>query len=139
MSIFPQPSLSLCYDHVATRLWLVAVMVGLVLIGIALLVQVRMLWHRMTRVHVAWRWRLALMLPLMWAGYCAFDVVLAFISYRRMQAQAPLRGGLPVAHMLCLPPTPLGGDAQVALIGTACLLALGWLALSALARQLRAA
>lgn len=139
MSIFPPPSVSLCYDHVAIRLWLVTVMVGLVLIGIALLVQVRMLWQRMTRVHVAWRWRLALVLPLVWVGYCAFDVVLAFISYRRLQAQAPLRGELPVRHLLCLPLPPLSGDAQVALIVAACLLALGWLALSALARRLRAA
>lgn len=139
MSIFPPPSLSLCYDHVATRLWLVVVMVGLVLIGIALLVQVRVLWQRMTRVHVTWQWRLALALPLVWAGYCAFDVVLALISYRRTQTQAPLQRGLPVSHMLCLPPPPLSGSAQIALIVATCLLALGWLALSLLARRLRVA
>lgn len=113
--------------------------VGLVLIGIALLMQVRALWRRMTQVHVAWRWRPALVLPLVWAGYCAFDVVLAFISYPRMQAQAPLQRDLPVSHLLCLPPPPLSGEAQVALIGAACLLTLGWLALSVLARRIRAA
>lgn len=137
MSIFPSPSLSLCYNLSATLPWLVAVMVGLVLIGIALLVQVRMLWHRMTQMGIAWRWRLGLLLPLVWVSYCAFDVVLAFNSYRRLQAQAPLRGELPVRHLLCLPPPPLGGDAQVATIGAVCLLVLGWLALSAFARRIR--
>src|SRR5437764_1186923 len=72
MSIFPPPNS--CYDPGATRLWLVAVMVGLVVMGIALLVQVGMLWRGMMQAHVGWWQRLPVLLPLVWTGFCAFDV-----------------------------------------------------------------
>lgn len=141
MSIFPQPNL--CYDPGATRIWLVTVMVGLTVMGIALLVQGRMLWRGMTRVRVAWWQRLALVPPLVWAGFCAFDVALAVISYDNPWVEVlqgcPRYGGRCTALWRCLPPLVLRGPAQVASIGATCLLVLGWFALSALARRIRAA
>lgn len=141
MSIFPPPNL--CYDHAATRLWLVTVMVVLTVMGIALLMQVGVLWRRMTRVRVA-RWqRLPLVLPLVWANLCAVDVVLAVISYSNpwevILSGCPHGVGRCTGLWRCLPPLVLRGPAQVALIGAVCLLALGWLALSAFARRIRAA
>lgn len=139
MSIFPPPNL--CLDAGATALWLGGVMVGLIVMGIALLVQVGVLQRRMTRAHIVW-WQLPLVLPLVWAGICAFDAVQAFMDYRGTQPQASLLGcppGIRCGMPLYCYPALLRGPAQVALIGAACILVLGWLALSAFARRTRVA
>jgi hypothetical protein len=139
MGIFPPPNL--CYDHAATRLWLVTVMVVLTVMGIALLVQVWMLWRGVTQASIAWWQRLALVFPLVWVGFCAFDVVLAVVSYDNPWVEVLLgcpHGGRCTGLRRCLPPLVLRGPAQFAFIGATCLLLLGWLVLSALARRMRA-
>ncbi|MGZ6285885.1 MAG: hypothetical protein ACXWQ5_21670 [Ktedonobacterales bacterium] len=138
MGVFPPPSI--CHDPDAIRLWLVGVMVGLTVMGIALLVQAGVLWRRMTRVHTVWWQRLPLVLLLVWAGGCLFYAVQAFMDYHGMQPQASLLGcppGVRCGMPLYCYPDLLGGPAQVALLGAVCLLTLSWLASSALARRLR--
>lgn len=138
MSIFPP--LDLCLDAGAMGLWLGGVMVGLTVMGIALLVQAGVLWRRMTQAHIVWWWQLPLVLPLVWAGVCAFDAVQAFMAYRGMWREyMPCPPGVRCGMPLYCYPALLGGPAQVALIGATCLLVLGWLALSAFARRIRAA
>lgn len=138
MGIFTPPD-SCFFNSETARLWLVAAMVGLAVMGVALLALAGVLWRRMTRVHAVWWQRLPLVLLLVWAGGCLFYAVQAFISARSVslppQFLLPGRRGVP---LYCYPAL-LGGQAQIALIGAACLLALGWLALSALARRGRAA
>ncbi|MGZ3637151.1 MAG: hypothetical protein ACXVCX_04845, partial [Ktedonobacterales bacterium] len=67
MGIFPPPN-SCFFNFDTARPWLVAAMVGLAVMGIALLAQAGVLWRRMMRVHAVWWQRLPLVLLLVWAG-----------------------------------------------------------------------
>lgn len=114
-------------------------MVGLAVVVIALVAQVRVLWRHMTRVHAAWWGRLPLVLPLAWAVVCIVEAEQANISLH--DVERPAINCPPIdCHALlhCYPPL-LDGQAQVALLGAICLLLAGWLTASALGRRIRAA
>lgn len=122
-----------CSIDLATPYWLLAALTLLIAATVALMIEVVILWRREGRRGAAWRRRLPLALPLLWAGICALLATQAFSYYRNMTT--PLVCGpeqLCSFKGACISVAELGSWAQLALAVAALMLGVGWLAQSRL-------
>lgn len=124
----------------ATPYWLLAMLVPLAVVGIALLVQVVMLWRRGARAGVAWWGQVPLVLPVLWAAVCGLVASEVFGLYRDVTTSfscppgeiCSLKGVRFVMPFLMR-------EGQFALLAAAIMLGVGWLALARFTRRINRA
>lgn len=121
-----------------TPYWLLATTAALALAAIVLLALVGTLWRRGSYAGLAWRLRLPLALPVLWAIVCGLLAAQAWVYYGDVTTPLLCAPLTPCSYKgICMPVAQLVGEARFALLVTVVMLIAGWLAFSRIARRAR--
>lgn len=125
-----------CSIDSSTPYWLLAAFIPLAVAGIALVMQMGILWRREVRARIT-RWaRLPLALPLLWAALCGVLAAEAWDYYRAVTTPLSCPPTAPCSFKgLCMPVAELLSETRFALLVAILMLGMGWLAISRLARH----